>query len=79
MFFFLRDWICGNNSFVNNYPDNVILSFVNNYPDNGEIKQYVDCARERGQTLQRNDESYINSVVKEHYKNHIKVLMLYII
>lgn len=51
----------------------LILSLVNNFEDFGGRKQYVKWARDRGQNLNNDDEFYTNSVVKEYYKNHVKV------
>jgi mannan endo-1,4-beta-mannosidase len=51
----------------------VILSLVNNFEDLGGRKQYVQWARDRGQKLNTDDEFYTNAVVKQYYKNHVKV------
>lgn len=53
----------------------MILSLVNNYNDFGGRKQYVQWARERGQSINSDDDFYNNTVVKEYYKNHVKVLI----
>ncbi|XP_044491325.1 mannan endo-1,4-beta-mannosidase 4-like isoform X2 [Mangifera indica] len=47
----------------------LILSLVNNFEDYGGRPQYVQWARERGQSL-KNDDFYTNLVVKQYYKNH---------
>jgi len=51
----------------------LILSLVNNFKDYGGRSQYVEWARERDQQLSDDDGFYTNSVVKEYYKNHVKV------
>ncbi|XP_059643772.1 mannan endo-1,4-beta-mannosidase 4-like [Cornus florida] len=53
----------------------LILSLVNNYNDFGGRKQYVQWARDRGQTLNNDDDFYTNSVVKGYYKNHVKTVL----
>jgi len=51
----------------------VILSLVNSYDSFGGRKQYVQWAREQGQSIGSDDEFFTNPVVKGFYKNHIKV------
>lgn len=51
----------------------LILSLVNNHGDFGGKAQYVKWAREKGQTISADDDFFTNSVVKEFYKNHVKV------
>lgn len=51
----------------------LILSLVNNYDNFGGRKQYVDWARSQGQSITSEDDFYTNSVVKDFYRNHIKV------
>ncbi|KAL5859394.1 hypothetical protein ACOSQ4_000690 [Xanthoceras sorbifolium] len=53
----------------------VILSFVNNYEEYGGRKQYVEWAKERGQSLTSDDEFYTNPVVKQYYKDHVKAVL----
>ncbi|KAL5717231.1 mannan endo-1,4-beta-mannosidase [Ranunculus cassubicifolius] len=53
----------------------LILSLVNNYPDYGGRKQYVEWAREQGQSVKSEDEFYSNPIVKNYYKNHIKAIL----
>ncbi|XP_068304301.1 mannan endo-1,4-beta-mannosidase 1-like [Pyrus communis] len=53
----------------------VILSFVNNFDEYGGRKQYVQWAREHGQSISTDDDFYTNSVVKGYYKDHIKTLL----
>lgn len=55
------------------YGIKLILSFVNNYDQFGGKKQYVNWARNQGQSLGSDEDFFTNSVVKEYYKNHIKV------
>ncbi|KAG5566408.1 hypothetical protein RHGRI_002100 [Rhododendron griersonianum] len=52
----------------------LILTLVNNWDDYGGKKQYVQWARDRGQSsLNNNDDFYTNPVVKGYFKNHVKV------
>lgn len=51
----------------------LILSLVNNWDDYGGKKQYNQWAREHGQYISNDDDFYTNPLVKEYYKNHIKV------
>lgn len=51
----------------------LILSLVNNYDDYGGKRQYVEWAKARGQQIQNVDGFYTNPMVKDFYKNHIKV------
>nr|XP_010911335.1 putative mannan endo-1,4-beta-mannosidase 9 [Elaeis guineensis] len=53
----------------------LILSFVNNYADFGGRKQYVQWAKDMGQSLSSDDEFYSNDVVKELYRNHVKTVL----
>lgn len=53
----------------------MILSLVNNYDSFGGRKQYVQWARERGQTIGSDDEFFTNPFVKGIYKNHIKTVL----
>ncbi|XP_077219646.1 mannan endo-1,4-beta-mannosidase 4-like [Tasmannia lanceolata] len=57
------------------YGVHLILSLVNNYPDFGGRKQYVQWAREQGQSLSSDDAFYTNPVVKGYYKNHVKTVL----
>ncbi|XVF26253.1 hypothetical protein REPUB_Repub13aG0283000 [Reevesia pubescens] len=54
------------------YGIKLVLSFVNNYDQFGGKKQYVNWARNQGQSISSDDDFFPNSVVKEYYKNHIK-------
>ncbi|KAK2660564.1 hypothetical protein Ddye_007097 [Dipteronia dyeriana] len=53
----------------------LVLSLVNNYDQFGGKKQYVNWARNQGQSISSDDEFFTNSVVKEYYKNHIKAVL----
>ncbi|XXG78842.1 hypothetical protein AAC387_Pa09g0018 [Persea americana] len=53
----------------------LILSLVNNYENFGGRKQYVQWAREQGQSLSSDDDFYRNPVVKSYYKNHVKAVL----
>lgn len=57
------------------YGVKLILSLVNNYDDFGGKKQYVEWARNQGQSISSDDGFYTNPVVKEFYKNHIKTVL----
>jgi mannan endo-1,4-beta-mannosidase len=56
------------------YGVRLILSFVNNYKDYGGREQYVEWARNAGTAVSCEDDFYTSSVVKDYYKNHIKVV-----
>lgn len=58
-----------------NYGIRLILSLVNNFDDFGGRAQYVKWAREAGEALNGEDDFYTNELVKQYYKNHIKVIM----
>ncbi|KAG9460035.1 hypothetical protein H6P81_004543 [Aristolochia fimbriata] len=54
----------------------LILSLVNNYPDLGGRRQYVEWAKEEGQTtLASDDDFYTNTLIKGFYKNHVKTIL----
>ncbi|XP_065880800.1 mannan endo-1,4-beta-mannosidase 7-like [Euphorbia lathyris] len=53
----------------------VILSLVNNYENLGGKKQYVNWARNQGQSVSSDDDFFTNSLVKDYYKNHIKTVL----
>ncbi|KAL6615747.1 hypothetical protein ACP70R_038017 [Stipagrostis hirtigluma subsp. patula] len=57
------------------YGIKVILSLVNNYESLGGKKQYVQWAREQGQSIGSDDEFFTNPVVKGFYKNHVKAVL----
>ncbi|KAK4490313.1 hypothetical protein RD792_000980 [Penstemon davidsonii] len=57
------------------YGIKLILSLVNNYEDYGGKKQYVNWARSQGQNITSDNDFFTNSIVKELYKNHIKVVL----
>jgi len=54
----------------------MIITFVNNYSDFGGRKQYVDWAKNTGQNVSSDDDFYTNPLVKQYYKNHVKVQIL---
>lgn len=54
------------------YKIKLIISLVNNFEDFGGRKKYVEWAG-----LDELDEFYTNSVVKQFYKNHVKVSIRY--
>ncbi|CAA0814573.1 Mannan endo-1-4-beta-mannosidase 7 [Striga hermonthica] len=51
----------------------LILSLVNNWEGFGGKKQYVQWARDEGHQVNNEDEFFTNPIVKEYYKNHVKV------
>ncbi|KAI6672583.1 hypothetical protein NL676_000489 [Syzygium grande] len=53
----------------------LILSLVNNWNAFGGRNQYVQWARNSGQSLNNDDEFFTNSVTKGYYKNHIKAVL----
>ncbi|ONK61418.1 uncharacterized protein A4U43_C08F29700 [Asparagus officinalis] len=53
----------------------LIMSLVNNYPNFGGRTQYVQWAKEGGQSLNSDDDFYTNDVVKGYYKNHIMTVL----
>lgn len=55
------------------YEIKLVLSFVNNYENFGGKKQYVEWARNQGQSITSDDDFFTNSLVKQYYKNHVKV------
>lgn len=55
------------------YKIKLILSLVNNYDNFGGKKQYVEWARSQGQNIASDDEFFTNPVVRNYYKNHVKV------
>ncbi|XP_062206416.1 mannan endo-1,4-beta-mannosidase 1-like [Phragmites australis] len=57
------------------YGIKVILSLVNSYESFGGRKQYVEWARQQGQSIGSDDEFFTNSVVKGFYKNHVKTVL----
>jgi mannan endo-1,4-beta-mannosidase len=61
------------------YGVKLILSLVNNYDSFGGKKQYVDWARSQGQSISSDDDFFSNSLVKQFYKNHIKVNLIYFV
>jgi len=53
----------------------LVLSLVNNYENYGGKKQYVEWARNQGQSVSSDDDFYTNPLVKGFYKNHIKAVL----
>lgn len=52
-----------------------ILSFVNNYKDFGGKAQYGEWARNAGAAVNGDDDFYTHPIIKDYYKNHIRVCM----
>ncbi|XP_073127471.1 putative mannan endo-1,4-beta-mannosidase 9 [Henckelia pumila] len=57
------------------YGIHLILSLVNNWEGFGGKKQYVEWARESGQSINNEDDFFSNNIVKGYYKNHIKAVV----
>ncbi|MCD7458687.1 hypothetical protein HAX54_038903 [Datura stramonium] len=57
------------------YKIHLILGLVNNWEALGGKKQYVEWARQRGQQLTSEDDFFTNPMIKEFYKNHVKVVL----
>ncbi|XP_057807184.1 mannan endo-1,4-beta-mannosidase 4-like isoform X2 [Salvia miltiorrhiza] len=53
----------------------LIFTLVNNWDAYGGKKQYVQWAREQGQSLNNDDHFFTNSIVKGYFKNHIKAVL----
>ncbi|XP_020584642.1 mannan endo-1,4-beta-mannosidase 1-like [Phalaenopsis equestris] len=53
----------------------LILSLVNNYENFGGKPQYVQWARNQGESIGSDDEFFTNNVVKGYYKNHVKTVL----
>ncbi|CAA3024694.1 mannan endo-1,4-beta-mannosidase 1 [Olea europaea subsp. europaea] len=51
----------------------LILSFVNDYNDFGGKSQYARWARNAGVQITSEDDFYTNQVLKDYFKNHIRV------
>lgn len=51
----------------------LVLTLSNNYQDFGGRPQYVNWARGAGVPVNNDDDFYINSIIKDYYKNHVKV------
>lgn len=49
---------------------------MNSWNDFGGKNKYVQWAKERGQNVKTDDDFYTHPVVKQYYKNHIKVAYL---
>ncbi|THU49797.1 hypothetical protein C4D60_Mb06t13310 [Musa balbisiana] len=58
-----------------NHGIRLVLSLINNFKDYGGRTQYVQWARDAGESIQTDDDFYTNAKVKQYYKNHVlKVL-----
>jgi endo-1,4-beta-mannosidase len=55
------------------YGVQLILGLVNNWNALGGKHKYVQWARERGQYVKSDDDFFTHPVVKQYYKNHVKV------
>ncbi|XP_045797048.1 mannan endo-1,4-beta-mannosidase 4-like [Trifolium pratense] len=57
------------------YGVQLILGLVNNWADLGGKQKYVEWARERGQTVKSEYDFFTHPVIKQYYKNHVKVVL----
>ena len=55
------------------YGIRLILTMANNFKDFGGKAQYVQWAKDAGQWVSGEDDFFTNTMVKNYYKNHIKV------
>lgn len=55
------------------YGVQLILGLVNNWNDLGGKNKYVQWARERGENVTGDNDFFTHSVVRQYYKNHVKV------
>eukprot|EP01018_Ginkgo_biloba_P008514 Gb_04261 [translate_table: standard] len=53
----------------------LILSLANNYVNFGGKAQYVQWARNAGQSLSSDDDFFTNPTAKGYYKNHVKAVL----
>ncbi|CAD5178060.1 unnamed protein product [Musa acuminata subsp. malaccensis] len=58
-----------------NHSIRLILSLVNNFKDYGGRSQYVQWARDAGESIQTDDDFYTNAKVKQYYKNHVQKVL----
>ncbi|URE09713.1 Mannan endo-1,4-beta-mannosidase [Musa troglodytarum] len=58
-----------------NHGIRLILSLVNNFKDFGGRPQYVQWARNAGESIQTDDDFYTNAKVKQYYKNHVQKVL----
>ena len=58
---------------ANKYGLRLILILANNYVNFGGKSQYVQWASYAGHNLHSEDDFFTNTIVKNYYKNHIKV------
>lgn len=58
-----------------NHNIRLIFSLVNNYVNFGGKTQYVNWARNAGQSLSSEDDFFTNPTVKGYYKNHVKTVL----
>lgn len=57
------------------YGIRLILSFVNNYKDFGGKAQYAEWGRNAGARINGEDDFYTHPMLKDYYKNHIRVII----
>ncbi|KAL3622443.1 hypothetical protein CASFOL_033854 [Castilleja foliolosa] len=53
----------------------LILSLVNNWNDYGGKKQYVQWAKDQGQSLTNDDDFFTSNITKGYYKYHVKSVL----
>ncbi|RWW37720.1 hypothetical protein BHE74_00057157 [Ensete ventricosum] len=56
-----------------NHGIRLMLSLINNFKDFGGKAQYVQWARDAGESIKTEDDFYTNAKVKQYYKNHVQV------
>lgn len=59
------------------YKIQLILSLVNNWNNFGGKNKYVQWARERGQSVKTEDDFFTHPIVKQYYKNYVKVTQFF--
>ncbi|KOM39296.1 hypothetical protein LR48_Vigan03g267800 [Vigna angularis] len=57
------------------YGIRLILSLVDNWKAGGGKNQYVQWAKQRGQSVRTEDDFFSNPLTKQFYKNHVKTVL----
>ncbi|AES61540.2 mannan endo-1,4-beta-mannosidase-like protein [Medicago truncatula] len=57
------------------YGVKLILSLANNWNNFGGKNKYVQWAREHGHNIKNDDDFFTHPLVKQYYKNHVKVVL----
>ncbi|KAJ8476438.1 hypothetical protein OPV22_020165 [Ensete ventricosum] len=58
-----------------NHGIRLMLSLINNFKDFGGKAQYVQWARDAGESIKTEDDFYTNAKVKQYYKNHVQKVL----